>query len=104
MFEHCYIYDEAGKPVVTDATTMAKWLTNDRRRLAWDEIGSLKVSTVFLGINHQWEEGPPVLWETMVFGLSDDADEIQVRYTSQAAALIGHHRVCAKVRTMEPPK
>jgi hypothetical protein len=29
----------------------------------------LFVSTVFLVIDHSWRDGPPVLWESMVFGL-----------------------------------
>jgi hypothetical protein len=31
-------------------------------------IGESKVSTVFLGLDYNFDEGPPILWETMVFG------------------------------------
>ncbi len=27
-----------------------------------------KVSTVFLGLDHNFGDGPPILWETLVFG------------------------------------
>ncbi len=100
MDEHYYIYDDAGQPVATDVTTMARWLTDERRRLVFDKVGKMEVSTVFLGINHQWNEGPPVLWETMVFGLRDDMDEIQLRYTSQADAIKGHKRTCDEMRAV----
>ena len=55
------------------------------------------VSTVFLGLDHDWSDDPdhvPVLFETMVF-CSDDVDQIyeyQERYTSYADALAGHQR------------
>lgn len=47
------------------------------------------VSTVFLGINHQFQDGPPILWETLVFGPKDELDGR--RYTSREAAIIGHN-------------
>lgn len=99
MIDHCFIYDDVGTPIATDATSMALWLTNERRRVAVDQIGTLTVSTVFLGINHQWESGPPILWETMVFGLPGDIDEIQLRYSSRADALEGHKRTCDEIRS-----
>lgn len=32
-----------------------------------ERIGHYWISTVFLMLDHSWGEGPPVLWETMVF-------------------------------------
>ena len=98
MIDHYFIYDDAGNPIATDHISMARWLTNKRRRVARDQIGTLTVSTVFLGLNHKWEAGPPILWETMVFGLPDDTDEIQLRYSSRADAIAGHMRTCAEMR------
>lgn len=38
-------------------------------RVARDEIGVTIVSTVFLGLDHRhFGDGPPVLFETMIFG------------------------------------
>jgi hypothetical protein len=98
MVDYYFIYDDAGTPIATDHISMARWLTNKRRRVAGDQIGTLSVSTVFLGINHQWGAGPPILWETMVFGLPSDVDEIQLRYSSRADALEGHKRACDEIR------
>jgi hypothetical protein len=40
----------------------------DARRVAWTETETTRVSTVFLGLDHNWSEhGPPLLFETMVF-------------------------------------
>lgn len=36
-------------------------------------LDSVEVSTVFLGLDHQWDPNlPPILFETMVFGLPED--------------------------------
>lgn len=49
----------------------------------------VRVSTVFLGLNHQFEEGmPPLLYETMIFG--GPCDDFQFRYHDKPTALIGH--------------
>ncbi len=48
----------------------------------------VRVSTVFLGIDHQYGEGKPILWETMIFG--GEHDEYQQRYHSEKDARIGH--------------
>ena len=42
-------------------------------RVARDEIGDTVVSTVFLGLDHRhFGDGPPVLFETMIFGGQHD--------------------------------
>jgi hypothetical protein len=51
------------------------------------------VSTVFLGMNHQFGDGPPLLWETMVFMEPPSLTESYCdRYPSKAAALKGHDK------------
>ena len=56
----------------------------------------LRVSTVFLGIDHNFRDaGPPILFETMVFGLSDDMQDRCATY-DEAEAM--HARVVAEVR------
>ena len=50
------------------------------------------VSTVFLGLDHNFAGTMPVLWETMVFGGPDD--QYQERYRSHAEALAGHEAAC----------
>lgn len=48
----------------------------------------IRVSTVFLGLNHQWGDGPPLLFETMIFG--GEHDEDQWRYSTWDEAVAGH--------------
>ena len=46
------------------------------------------VSTVFLGINHQFFDGPPIWFETMIFG--GEHDGFQRRYSTIEEARTGH--------------
>lgn len=59
------------------------------RQVASTLLGDVRVSTVWLGINHNWGDGPPLIFETMIFGLADD-DEVCWRYPSEIEALRGH--------------
>ena len=68
------------------------------RRVAFDEIApGVTVSTVFLGIDHGWGSGRPVLFETMVF---DDYEEgqHQWRCCTWDEAEAQHEEVVAMVR------
>lgn len=67
-----------------------------------DESGRspVMVSTVFLALDHNFRNsGPPILWETLVFGGVLDGE--MCRYSSRAAALEGHQAMCARVRAAE---
>lgn len=50
------------------------------------------VSSVFFGINHQFREGDPILFETMIFG--GEFDRFQWRYHTLKEAKEGHLLVC----------
>lgn len=68
-----------------------------KRRVASDQITpDIKVSTVFLGMDHQWGQGPPLLFETMVFGgpMHDETD----RYSTWEDAEDGHRRMVERVK------
>jgi hypothetical protein len=47
-------------------------------------------------LDHGFGGGPPVLWETMVFG--GKLDQQCERYTSRDLALAGHQDIVNKVR------
>jgi hypothetical protein len=103
-----YILDERGEPVPEpDTVKWGEWLESayktGSRRLASDTIGPYYVSTVFLDVDHQFlDGGPPVLWETIIFGTEEEFEIIpgkrrrvhktvdMFRYTSRAEALAGH--------------
>lgn len=103
MTARYYTCDDNGNPIPTDdILEWGRWLENtDNRRVAQDldeadEGKTIRVSTVFLGVDHSFGfGGPPVLWETFVFGglLDGEMD----RYTSKEAALLGHQQMCERV-------
>ena len=66
---------------------------DDRAQIvAQDRIGDLFVSTVFLGVNHAFLPGPPMIFETMIFE-GDRAGDLW-RYSTWDEAEAGHRRVC----------
>lgn len=94
-----YVLDNRGEVVAEpDLIKWGAWMASPHaRRIAWSEIGEWTVSTVFLGINHSFGHGPPVLWETMVFG-PKPWDQPQWRYTSREAAVSHHDQVAEHIR------
>jgi len=103
MSEH-YILD--GKtPVPVDLITWAKWLNTGNRivkkdtatvKLRGQPVGEVRVSTVFLGLDHSFGEGPPLLFETMVFGGVLDGE--QDRCSTWDAAEKMHDLMCERVK------
>lgn len=98
-----YILNESGDAVaVDDLLAWGQWfeINRERRIVARDEIGAVTVSTVFLGLDHNFDEsGPPILWETMIFGGSGELEDYQERYSSRADALDGHRRAVVLVQS-----
>jgi hypothetical protein len=80
----------------TVPATLEEWASffegRAKRRVALTEEGDIAVSTVFLGLDHNWGEGPPLLFETMIFG--GPHDEEQWRYSTWDEAVAGHQRAC----------
>lgn len=96
-----YILDSEGSPVVCeDLSEWAAWMGQnpERRKLAQDLLLSgRRVSTVFLGTDHDFSEtGPPLLFETMVFPPDSFSDLDMERYSTRDEALIGHTVMLAK--------
>lgn len=81
-----------------DPLVWAQWFETADRVLARTVLPGGVVSTVFLGLDHQWRDGPPVLWETLVFMNGGAVSGSMQRYTSAAAALIGHDIAVARGR------
>ena len=89
---NCYTLDKNNKPIL-QANPMDAWRWREshpeRIGVARTELpDGVLVSTVFLCLDHSYDGGEPVLWETMIFGGPHDG--FQDRYTSYEAALEGH--------------
>lgn len=65
-------------------------------------IGDVKISTVFLTIDHQYGDGPPILFETMIFG--GEHDQWQDRYHTYQEAIVGHLEAIDMVRGFKKDK
>ncbi len=96
---HLYVLDPDGRPRPTrDVLAWGEWFerANEQRRIAFDDIGA-HISTVFIGLDHNHTMvGPPLLYETLVFGGRLDGE--MERYSSRAEAVAGHKRMVARVR------
>ena len=92
-----YILGKDGKtPVLCESA--AEWgrlFDREKRKVAFNEVGDVNVSTVFLGLDHNYEDGPPILFETMIFG--GEHDEYQDRCATWNEALEMHDRAVALV-------
>jgi hypothetical protein len=63
-----YILNSVGEPILEpDLLIWARAFENSDRRVKQECVGPFLVSTVFLALDHNFFEGPPILWETMVF-------------------------------------
>lgn len=97
-----WILDEEGHAIEVDLITWAKWLEHpDNRIVGYTQITSeVWVSTVFIGIDMGFRDitggGPPILFETMIFGgpLNDTMD----RYSSYDDAMTGHKMYVKRAR------
>jgi hypothetical protein len=90
-------YDRFGYPISRDEWARLFEL-DDYKRVAWDAVAEtgVEVSTVWLGLDHNHDSmGPPIIFETMIFG--GDHDQRQWRYSHQADAVAGHIEACRMV-------
>lgn len=114
------IYDRDGNPL-----SWEQWAVlaedDDYRRVDLTEVGPYVVSTVWLGLDHSYlGQGPPVIFETMVFTRSawydetdrDDPDHEPLwemdarRYSTLSEAQEGHSETVLLVQAttvQEPP-
>jgi hypothetical protein len=63
--------------------------------------GSL-VSTVWLGLDHNWGDGQPLIFETMVFTDRGTTDGQQWRYATYHGALAGHEAIVKRLTPVPP--
>ena len=95
-----YVLDENHIP--RKAKSFLEWAEffeqTELRRVAKTETSRGEVSTVFLGIDHNFGfKGPPILFETMVFG--GPYNEYMERYCTWAEAEEGHAHVVKLITT-----
>jgi len=105
-----YVLNQHHEPVeVEDLMLWAATLEDDSKRIVKQEtvtgLGELVspfthpfVSTVFLGLDHNFgEKGPPILFETMVLH-GGPFNHLQWRYTTWDEAVKGHEEAVKMVQ------
>jgi hypothetical protein len=97
-----YILNSANEPEeCTELLKWASWFETADRIVKKSIIGDVRISTVFLSIDHNFSGGKPILWETLVFG--GEHDGLMRRYGTYDKALKGHDKVVALVTGKEGP-
>lgn len=73
-----------------------EWMKKpENKRVAENTVGKYWISTVFLSLDHNFGEGKPLLFETMVFkGNLIDLD--MARYSTYEEAEKGHKKMVKK--------
>jgi hypothetical protein len=90
-------FDKQGRPM-----SIEQWQAKGHgyRRIELDIVGPYRISTVWLGLNFQFGDGPPLIFETMVFKDGDNLDPERdcERYSTESDAIAGHAAMVAKYR------
>ncbi len=94
-----YILDGHKVVATEDFLEWGNWFRKADRHVGDETRDGVRVSTVFLSLNHSSGEGPPLLFETMVFGGEHDGD--MDRYSTWEEAEQGHKRMCEIVFAKE---
>ena len=95
---HPLYYDRQGKPMSLKQWALGFPGVADRRVAETTLPDGKWVSTVWLGLDHRYSmDGPPLIFETMVFKSRDNMEEVDVeRYSTEAEALAGHRALVKK--------
>lgn len=85
-------YGWDGQPITRD-----EWIRNfDSGRVDLTHLGGTRVSTVYLGLDHAWGGGPPLIFETMIFG--GPLEDYTRRYSTLEQAKAGHAQAVRRAR------
>ena len=101
-----YILDDEFNPIAVSHDDPRNLVGDEedwepKRRMALTKFTSgTRVSTVFLGIDHNHGDGTPILFETMAFDDNGSDADMMVRYTTFDKAIQGHKQIVGKVRML----
>lgn len=91
--------DDDNSLAVITTKEWSDWFSenSERRVIADDTVQNVRISTVFLGLDHNHSGvGPPLLFETMIFG--GDHDQHMWRCSTKEQAEEQHARTVSFVR------
>jgi len=92
-----HTYDLHGNPI-----SLRRWAELfedfDGRVVGDTEVGAYRVSTVWLGLDHSFGHGPPLIFESMVFARGTPYDADCYRYATLEDARAGHEQLVTVLR------
>lgn len=97
-------YDRSGNPIsFRDWARLDAWdreKNEHRYKVVKQEyVEHYWISTVWLGLDHSYIDGPPLIFETMVFNHDTNESDLDCeRYSTEQQAIEGHARIVEKVR------
>jgi len=97
-------YKRDGKPYTGTADEITiKWAKDfedmDKRVVKQETLkNGVRVSTVWLGLDHGFKNKKPLIFETMVFNADEEEQE---RYATEEEAVAGHKRYVAQYQNWE---
>lgn len=91
-----YILEGHTPVLCEDLLKWSAWFEDADRHVNKTEIGEVRISTVFLGLDHSFGEEGIILFETLIFG--GEFDQRMWRYSTWEEAEIGHREAVKKVR------
>ena len=99
-----YILNDHNEPVEChNLMQWGEWLQKANRIVKQDKVGKVGevlVSTVFFGLDHSFGSGPPLLFETMIFG--GERDGYQERCSTWAEAEKMHQEAMQLAGAVKP--
>lgn len=88
-------YDMEGRPIGMEE--YARLFESEERIIGRTELpGGCRVSTVWLGLDHSFGTGPPLIFESMVFGPDTSTDLDMMRYSTREQAELGHSELVTR--------
>lgn len=101
MFNYGVFYKLVGREV-QQCLSFEDFIEAHNNKWQWKtDVGNKTVSTVFLALDHRFsEDGPPVLFETMVFPDQDICE----RYCTYEEAVKGHSEIVERIRKQDAVK
>jgi hypothetical protein len=96
MLRHGVLDENHRVVLVEGLKEWAAWFEHGVRHVADEQICGVRVSTVFLGLDHGFHGDEPLWFETMVFGGA--LDQEMWRCSTWDQAVEQHAAVCVEVR------
>lgn len=95
--------DDHSVNLVHDSTAWRWWMDWADRRVDQTIVGPYRISTVFLGLDHNFGSGPPLLFETMCFD-GNDTEVNCIRYETWEQAEWGHKEIVRRMIEIYEPQ